>query len=151
MSFASTRVHSRLFGGVRVVHFVFVVCVCVVSSVLWCRLRFPHETVLGSSLPIVVCGWCFICVCLCIFGVWHMLCCVFSVSVTCCIVYFRCPTHAVLCICFAFLRLLCRMLQVSLDCPFCIAPSVFSCVYLHFINNIYFLKIRLEKSCTDQL
>ena len=42
-------------------------------------------------------------------GVQHMLCCV---------------------LCFACLRLVYPMLPVSLDCPFLIAPSVFSNVYL---------------------
>jgi hypothetical protein len=41
-----------------------------------------------------------------------------------------CPTHIVLCFCFVFLRLVCPMLPVSLDCSFLIAPSVFSNVYL---------------------
>jgi len=36
----------------------------------------------------------------------------------------------VLCFCFVFRRLVYRMLPVSLDCPFLIAPSVFSNVYL---------------------
>ena len=34
-----------------------------------------------------------------------------------------------LCNCFVFLRLLCPMLPVSLDCPMLIVPSVFSNVY----------------------
>ncbi len=34
-----------------------------------------------------------------------------------------------LCFCFVFLRLVCHMLPVSLDCPFLNAPSVFSNVY----------------------
>jgi hypothetical protein len=41
-----------------------------------------------------------------------------------------CPKHIVLCFCFVFLCLLHPMLPVSLDCPFLIAPSVFSNVYL---------------------
>jgi hypothetical protein len=32
-------------------------------------------------------------------------------------------------VCFVFLRLVCPGLPVSLDCPFLIAPSVFSNVY----------------------
>jgi hypothetical protein len=36
----------------------------------------------------------------------------------------------ILCFCFVFLRLVYPMLSVSLDCPFLIAPSVFSNVYL---------------------
>jgi hypothetical protein len=41
-----------------------------------------------------------------------------------------CPTHIMLCFCFIFLRLVYPMLPVSLDCPFFIAPSVFSNLYL---------------------
>jgi len=36
----------------------------------------------------------------------------------------------VLCFCFVFLRLVYPMFPVSLNCPFLIAPSVFSNVYL---------------------
>ena len=41
-----------------------------------------------------------------------------------------CATYCVVIFCFVFLRLVCPMLSVSLDCPFLIAPSVFSNVYL---------------------
>ena len=34
--------------------------------------------------------------------------------------------HIVLCSCFVFLRLVCHVLSLSLDCQFFIAPSVFS-------------------------
>ena len=49
------------FSGVRVAHlFNFlccpIMCLYVLSSVLWCPLRFPHKTVFGSSLPLVVCS-----------------------------------------------------------------------------------------------
>ena len=42
-----------------------------------------------------------------------------------------CPTHIALCVCFVFHRLVYPMimLPVSLDCPFLIAPSIFSNVY----------------------
>jgi hypothetical protein len=40
--------------------------------------------------------------------------------------------HIVLCFCFVFLRLVNHMLSVSPDCPFLIAPSVFSNVYVKF-------------------
>jgi len=36
----------------------------------------------------------------------------------------------VFCFCFVFLRLVCRMLPVSLDFPFFISPSVFYNVYM---------------------
>ena len=43
-----------------------------------------------------------------------------------------CPTHIVLC--FVFLRLVYPMLPVSLECPFFLAPQVFSNVYLYKAN-----------------
>jgi hypothetical protein len=49
LQFAMTRVHPRVFGGVRVAHlFSFlccpIICLYVLSSVLWCPLRFPHKS-----------------------------------------------------------------------------------------------------------
>jgi hypothetical protein len=41
----------------------------------------------------------------------------------------------VLCFCFDFLRLVYGMLPVSLECPFMIAPSVLSNVYLQILWN----------------
>jgi hypothetical protein len=45
-------------------------------------------------------------------------------------ILFWCPTHIVLSFCFVFLRLVGTVLFVPLDCPFLIAPSVFSIVYI---------------------
>ena len=49
---------------------------------------------------------------------------------------FECFVHrdvqCILCFCLVFLRLVYPMLSVSLDCPFLIAPSIFSNVYLIF-------------------
>jgi len=58
----------------------------IVSSVLWCLLRFPHKTMFGSSLPAVVCRRTHV-----LFtysGVRHIMCCVvflfcFSSSSSC--------------------------------------------------------------------
>ena len=50
------------------------------------------------------------------YGVWVRLC-LFTHSGV--------QIHTVLCFCFAFRRLVCHMLPVSLDCPFLIALSVF--------------------------
>ena len=47
-----------------------------------------------------------------------------------------CSTHIVLCFCFVFLRLVYPMLPVSLDCPFFIASSVFSDVYLNYLRDL---------------
>jgi hypothetical protein len=78
-----------------------------ISWVPCCDVRydFRMEALFGSSLPLAVCGG--------------------HVS------YLRvfmwwCLTRSVFCVCFVFLRL---MSPVSLDCPFVIAPSVFSDVY----------------------
>ena len=49
----------------------------------------------------------------------------------CLFVVYRCPTRVVLCCCFACLRLMYPVLPVSMDCPFFIAPSVFSNVQLN--------------------
>ena len=52
--------------------------------------------------------------------------------------YLSCPTHVVLCFCFV-----CPMLPVSLDCPFLIAPSVFSNIYfrIHIRNRVILSKL----------
>jgi hypothetical protein len=56
------------------------------------------------------------------------------------------PTHIVLCFCFVFLPLVYPMLPVSLDCPYLIALSVFSNVYMQNIissttcrNIVYYI------------
>ena len=49
--------------------------------------------------------------------------------------------HVVLCFCVVFLRLVYTMLPISLDCPFVIAPFVFSNVFfneLHTIGSVNF-------------
>ena len=54
--------------------------------------------------------------------------------------WFQCGgVQRMLCFCFVFLRLLCPVLSVSLDCPFLIAPSVFSNVYFSNSFQCYFL------------
>ena len=75
------------------------------------------KTMFGSSFPPVVCRK------------EHVL---FTLFVF--ILVWWCPTHIVLCFCFVLLRLVYPMLSVSLDCPFLIAPSVFSNVY---IGHVY--------------
>jgi hypothetical protein len=47
-----------------------------------------------------------------------------------------CPTHIVLCFCFVVLRIVYPMLPVSLNCPFLIAPSVFSYFNFHIFNEL---------------
>ena len=43
----------------------------------------------------------------------------------------------IMCCVFVFLRLVYRMLPVSLDCPLLIAPSIFSNVYLHIEAGVH--------------
>ena len=43
--------------------------------------------------------------------------------------------YIVLCFCFVFLHLVYPMLSVSVDCPFLIAPWVFSNVYSYCLVN----------------
>ena len=71
------------------------------------------KTMIGSSLPPVVC---------------RMFDVLFTLSVFVCLQW--CPIHIVLCFSFVFLRLVYHILPVSLDCPFLIASSVFSNLYL---------------------
>jgi len=95
-------------------------CLYVTSSVLWCPLRFPHKNdvrfVFTPQLFEV--GLMSYLRYLCLFaysGVQHIFWCVFVL----------------------FVFVLCTlMLPVSLDCPFLIAPSVFSNVYLQRIHAI---------------
>ena len=77
------------------------------------RYDFRIETIFGWSLPLVVCRRAHVLLTLCVLV---------------CIQW--CPTHIVLCFCFVLLRLVYPVLPVSLDCPFQIAPLVFSYVYL---------------------
>ena len=89
-------------------------CLYILSSVLSCPLRFPHENDVrfvftSSCLYESACLLYVICVCLRI-----------VVSNTYCVVFLFC------------------MLPVSLDCPFLIARSVFSNVYLdHFTIQLH--------------
>ena len=66
----------------------------------------------GLSLPPVVCRRA------------HVL---FTLFVLACALW--CPTHTVLCVCSVVPRLVYSILPVSLDCPFFIAPSLFSYIY----------------------
>ena len=55
----------------------------------------------------------------------------------CLFVYMLSNTYYVVVFCFIFLRLVYPMLAVSLDCPFLVAPSVFSNVYSNYHNNVF--------------
>ena len=116
------------------------------------RYDFRIKTMLGSSLPPVV--------------YWrnHVL---FTLFVL--LAYINwCPIHIMLCLCFVCRRLVYPMLPVSLDCPFLLAPLVFSNVYLTYMYNLFhaifilfinhnfflervvFLILRLYGSCTTR-
>ena len=83
----------------------------VLSFVLWCPLRYSHKTMFSSSLRPVDCRMA---------RVLFILFTLFLVV----------STHMVLCFFFFVIVFVFTKLPVSLDCPFLIAPSVFSNVYL---------------------
>ena len=92
-----------------------VVLLCVFTfRVPCCHVQYNDrmKTMFGSSLATVVCRRA------------HVL---FILFVFVSVLWY--PTHIALSFCFVFLRLVYSMLQVSLDCPFLIDPSVFSNVY----------------------
>jgi hypothetical protein len=96
-----------VFGGVRVAHLFSllccsIMCLYVLSSVLWCPLRFPPKTIFCSFLPPVVC---------------RMRNVLSTLVVFVCVQW--CPTHIVLCFCFVFLRLVAIFsLSSFFDCLF---------------------------------
>jgi hypothetical protein len=105
-------------------------CSYIFCVVLWCVFTFwvpccdvlydvRIKTMFVSSLSLLVCRRAHILLMLFVF-----LC-----------VYW-CPTHTVLCFCFAGLRLVYPMLPGSLDCSFLITPSVFSNIYVWTIQFV---------------
>ena len=117
--------NQLIFGGVHVAHrFSFFEFFCYVSlrsefhAVITCY-DFRIKPMFHLSFPPVVCRRA------------HVL---FTLFMFVCLRW--CSTHIVLCFCFVFLRLVCHVLPVSLDCPILIAPSVFSNVYLQFQNHL---------------
>ena len=124
LPFESTWVHIRFFGGVRVAHlFGFlncsIMCFNVLSSVLWCPLRFRIWTMFGSFLPPVVCRRARVLFASFMFAYAQ-----------------QCSTHIVLWFWFVFLGLVFPMLSVSLDCLFLIAPSVFFNIYWYHLYEM---------------
>jgi hypothetical protein len=107
-----------------------IMCLYVLSSALWCPLRFPHKNddrfIFTSSCK----GSCLIYVILRLFAycgvqLLFILCCVFVLFVfVWCLVY--------------------PVLSVSLDCPFLIAPSVFSNVYCYCVYCLRFRVVVLD-------
>jgi hypothetical protein len=91
------------------------------DSVLVC-LCCPIMCLYVLSLPPVVCRRA------------HVL---FTLFVFVCVKWYS--THIDLCFSFVFLRFVYHTLPVSLDCPFLIAPSVFSNVYLSVSLDCPFL------------
>ena len=125
LPFMSTWVHLWVFGEVRIANIFLVFCVillCVFTLLVPyndVRYDFRIKTMLGLSLPPLVCRRLiyFICVCLRI-----------VVSNTYCVVFLV-----------LFVFVLCieyPMLPVSLDCPFLIASPVFSKVYLLSLRSL---------------
>ena len=139
-SFNAKNLHKN-----NIFRFDFVCCpilyIYVLSPALWCMLRFPHKhdglffytsswLYDGSCLIYVTCAclrnvlcFCFVCTSCC---VPYVICVCLHIVVSnqyCVMVFFNC-----------FFFVLCTLcwLPVSLDCPFVIAPSVFSNGYLTF-------------------
>ena len=111
LPFASTRVHPSFFGGGLCCSSFYFLTFWVSFCDVHYDIRMKRCSV--SSLPPVVCRRTHV-----LFTLFVFVCCQW------------CPTHIVLCFCFALLRLVCPVLPVSLDCPLLFAPSVFSNVYL---------------------
>jgi hypothetical protein len=104
----NTWLHSRFIGGVRVAHlFSFLccpmMCLYVLSSVLWCPLRFPHK----HDVRFVFISSCLYGVGVGVMSYLRYMCLCIVVSNTYCVVF-----------CFVFDRVVYLMLSVSLDCPF---------------------------------
>jgi hypothetical protein len=108
-------------GGFRVADYLFsflcchIMCLYVLSSVVWCPLRFPHKNYvryLQLFMGCLVCVWlCVVvsetcCLCLIVCGGVRDMLFVFD-----CVWW--CPRHVVLCFC--FVCLVCPVLPVSLD------------------------------------
>ena len=91
------------------------------------RYDFRIKPMLGSSLPSVVCKTV------------HAL---FTLFLFVCLYWF--PTHIVLRFCSVLLRFVYLMLPVSLYCPFLIAPSVFSIVYLQHKHTNHNFKMKIH-------
>ena len=112
-------------------HTIILICCVVLLCVLtfWgpcCNVRYDlrMKTMFGSSLPPVGCRKV------------HVL---FTLFVVC----LRCgDVRHVLCCVFVFLRIVCPVLPVSLNCPFLIAPSVFSNDYFHGDLKYYNCKLK---------
>ena len=65
--------------------------------------------------------------------------------------YITCVCLCIVVLCFVFLRLVYPMLPVSPDCPFLIAPSVFSNVFVYSLPRVIVLKIHKGLSSTSKL
>jgi hypothetical protein len=145
-------------GRVRVAHlFSFlcclIICLYFLSSLLWCTLRFSHKTMFGSSLSPVICrrahvlhylcllarsvsnSYCVVLCCVvlcCVVLCCVVLCCVVLCCVVLCCVVLCCVVLCCVFVLFVFI-MFAPMLPVSMDCPFLIAPSVFSNVYFRYV------------------
>ena len=101
----TSRVHEfttgRLVGSELLTLYFFVccpiMCLYVLSSLLWCPLRFPHKTMFDPYLPPFVCRWI------------HVL---FTLYVFTCVLWY--PTYIVLCFLFVFLlcAICCRFIRI---------------------------------------
>ena len=130
--------------------FVFVGCSCLIYVICVCRSA--HVLfMLFVSVGVLMSYLCYLCLqeCSCLI---YVICVCRSAHVLFMLFVFACTqwclTHIVFCFCFVFLRLVCPMLPVSLDCTLLIAPSLFSNVqsnkYSESITKSIFVRYRLQ-------
>ena len=116
----------------------FLVLLCVFTFWVPCcdiRYDFRIKSMFSSSLPPVICRRA------------HVL---FTLFVFVC--PWWCPINRVLCFYFVLLSLVYPMLPVSLNCPFLIAPSVFSNHYLPYLSILIWLKCtKTHKNASNSL
>jgi hypothetical protein len=132
LPFVRTWDPARFFGEVRLVHLFNylccpIMCLYLLSSVLWCSLRFAHNTMFGSSSSLVFCRRA------------HVLFTLYRYVFVCA---WWCPTHIVLCFCFVFLRLVYPILPVSLDCVL-LLPLRYSLTFIHY-NKSFRIVVLIE-------
>jgi hypothetical protein len=118
------------------VYVCYIKCIYVLSSVLWCPLRFPHKS---DVWFVFTSSWLYVGR---IMSYLHYLC-LFAISGVQHICFF----------CFVCLRLVYPVFPAYLDCPFLIGPLVFCIVYFrqcgifssHFMKWNYYLTVSLVK------
>ena len=117
---------------IQLLYFCIIISLAFVVSALRCNSSFD---IVSGHFPVIS-----VCLCIVVSNAYCvvLLFCFFVLCTQCCqflwIVHFWWPLrYSLTFICFVCLRLVYPMLPVSLDCPFLMALSVFSNVYLMFV------------------